>query len=89
MFTSLHKGVSVFDFCIIFLDLASLIFFQNLILGYYMKHKNKRTQDVKSILDKQILLSAFPMLNGSRILLPVSMIVNFIEIGRIAIFALF
>lgn len=81
--------MSLFDFFAIFVDLLNLVFFQNLVLGYYLKYKDQRTKDVKYIVDRQMLLSAFPLLNGSRIIMPVNIWINFIEIGRIAIFSLF
>jgi hypothetical protein len=38
--TSLRSGVSLFDFSIIFLDLMNLVYFQNVLYGYYSKHKD-------------------------------------------------
>jgi hypothetical protein len=45
--TSLHKGVSVFDFFVILVDLLNLVYFQNIILSYYMKYKGMRTLHIK------------------------------------------
>jgi hypothetical protein len=60
-----------------------------MLLRIYRKYKHIQTKDVKDLKDRQILLSAFPMLNGSKVTTSMSLWMNFVGLGRIAIFSLF
>lgn len=47
--TSLRKGVSVFDFCVIFIDFINLAYFQIILVTIYFKHRGKATNKIKDI----------------------------------------
>ena len=55
MFTSLHKGVSVFDFCMIFVDIINLSFFQYMLLNLYTKFRGKNSSEIRNFKDRVLL----------------------------------
>lgn len=89
MYTSLHRGVSPFDFCVIILDLISIAIFQFMLVTMYLRYKNERTQDISSLAHQELIFMAFPLQNGSRLMLPLTTWVNFFEFCRLSLFSLF
>lgn len=89
IYTSLHRGVSVFDCCVIVVDLISIAIFQSIIIIIYLKYKNQRTQDIKNLVHQELIFIVFPFQNGSRIMMPLTTWMNVFELIRLFLFSLF
>ena len=87
--TSLRRGVSLFDFLYIFVDLLNLVYFQNIALDIYRKYKGRQTRDIENAMHQQLALSLFFMQNGSSITTPLSFIMNTTEMGRMGLMVAF
>lgn len=84
--TSLRKGVSVFDFCVIFIDFINLAYFQIILVTIYFKHRGKATNKIKDIQQREIVLDFAFSQNGTCLKLPITVLFNLTEIMRILIF---
>jgi hypothetical protein len=72
--TSVSVKVSVFDFVVIFIDLFSLIFFQFELINLLRRYKGREIGEIKDVLDKGMLTSAFYRQNEDKLSFPFSML---------------
>lgn len=54
--TSLRKGISSFDFFVIFIDLYNLVYFQEKLVALYFKYKGKSTSSIKDVSERELIV---------------------------------
>jgi hypothetical protein len=76
MGTSVAMGLTWWDFVVIFVDLASLLYFQSELFDIFRRHRNIKTRQVKDLKEQHLMISAFSMQNGKALRMPVSFMIN-------------
>jgi hypothetical protein len=87
--TSISVGVTWFDYCMIWIDLILLFYFQFELYYIFSRYKNALTKNVSQIKHMNILLSAFYMQNGNGLKMPATFILNAIQFTRLCLIFMF
>ena len=76
MGTSVFRGVSLFDFFVILLDVFNLVFFQMELLRIYFLYKGRPSKEITDPVHKNMVYGALYLQNGKKTVFPVSFVIN-------------